>query len=91
MPKSSPAKLAYQREYNKRPEEKEKGVERRRLRRELIREGKVAIGDGKDIDHKKMLDKGGAHGKGNARITSQEENRGWRKKHPEAYSKKGTK
>lgn len=91
MPKSSPAKLAYQREYNKRPEEKEKGVERRRLRRELIREGKVAIGDGKDIDHKKMLDKGGSHGKGNARVTTQEENRSWRARHPDAYSKKGKK
>jgi hypothetical protein len=86
--KSSASKLAYQAEYNKRPEEKEKGVERRRLRRELIREGKVKIGDDKDIDHKKMLDKGGGHGESNARITTQEKNRAWRKDHPEAYGKK---
>ena len=88
MPKSSPAKLKFQAAYNKRPEEKEKGVERRRLRREMIREGKVKIGDGKDIDHKHMLDKGGAHGQGNARVMSPEENRAWRKKHPDAYGSK---
>ena len=88
MTKSSAAKLKYQAEYNKRPEEKEKGVERRRLRRELIREGKVKIGDDKDIDHKKMLDKGGAHGESNARVTTQEKNRAWRKDHPDAYGKK---
>ena len=88
MPKSSPAKLKYQAAYNKRPEEKEKGVERRRLRRELIREGVVKIGDGKDIDHKKPLDAGGEHGKKNARVTTQKENRGWREKHPKMYGKK---
>jgi 5-methylcytosine-specific restriction endonuclease McrA len=87
MPKSSKAKLAYQAAYNKRPEEKEKGVERRRLRRELIRDGKVAIGDGKDIDHKKPLDAGGSHGKKNAEVTTQKENRGWRKKTPGLYGK----
>ena len=88
MPKSSPQKLAYQKAYNARPEEKEKGVERRRLRRQMIREGKVAIGDGKDIDHKKPLDKGGGHGESNARVTSQKENRGWRKDDPSMYGKK---
>jgi 5-methylcytosine-specific restriction endonuclease McrA len=87
LTKSSKAKLAYQAAYNKRPEEKEKGVERRRLRRQLIREGAVKIGDGKDIDHKKPLDAGGGHGKKNARVTTQTENRGWRKKTPGMYGK----
>lgn len=87
MPKSSKAKLAYQATYNARPEEKEKGVERRRLRRQLIREGAVRIGDGKDIDHKKPLDEGGDHGKRNARVTTQKENRGWRKDKPKMYGR----
>jgi 5-methylcytosine-specific restriction endonuclease McrA len=87
LTKSSKAKLAYQAAYNKRPEEKEKGVERRRLRRQLIREGAVKIGDGKDVDHKKPLDTGGGHGKKNARVTTQAENRGWRKRTPGMYGK----
>jgi hypothetical protein len=87
MPKSSAKKLAYQAAYNKKPEEKEKGVERRRLRRELIREGKVSVGDSRDINHKKPLDAGGGHGKKNAEVTTQKENRGWRKKNPGLYGK----
>jgi hypothetical protein len=78
VPKSTPAKLAYQKAYNARPEEKEKGVERRRARRQAIREGKVKIGDNKDISHKKALDNGGAHGKGNIKVEPSSSNRGWR-------------
>jgi hypothetical protein len=88
MPKSSPAKLAYQAEYNKRPEEKDKAVERRRNRRHAEAAGVVHKGDGKDIDHKRMLDKGGAFGKGNTRVVSAAKNRGWRADHPEAYGRK---
>lgn len=79
MPKSSPAKLAYQKKYNARPDQKEAGVERRRTRRHMIAEGKVAIGDGKDIAHIKALDSGGKTVKSNLKIESAKENRGWRK------------
>jgi hypothetical protein len=88
MPKSSPAKLAYQAEYRKRPEEKAKAVERRRNRRHAEADGSVHKGDGKDIDHKKMLDLGGTSAKSNLRIIDASKNRGWRADHPQAYGRR---
>lgn len=87
MTKSSKAKLAYQAAYQKRPEEVAKRVARNKARREAIREGLVHKGDGKDIDHKKMLDQGGSNDRSNRRVVSEHENRGWRKKNPNAYGK----
>lgn len=88
MPKSSPAKLKYMAEYQKKPENVEKRVDRNRARREAIRDGVVKKGDGKEIDHKVPLDKGGSDGKANRRVVSASENRGWRKEHGEMYGKK---
>lgn len=85
MPKSSKAKLAYMAERQKSPEEVDKRVARNRARREAIREGLVKKGDGKEIDHKRMLDQGGSKSKSNTRVVSAEENRGWRKRNPKAY------
>lgn len=78
MPKTSAKKLAWQAAYNARPERKEIGVELRRARRQAIREGKVAIGDDKDIAHKRAADNGG-RGKGNLTVKPASKNRGWRK------------
>jgi hypothetical protein len=75
----------YQAEYQKKPSEVKKRVMRNAARREAIREGVVKKGDGKEIDHKKMLDAGGGNGKSNLRVVSAAENRGWRKKNPKAY------
>lgn len=79
MPKSSPAKLAYQKKYNAQPAQKEAGVERRRVRRQMIADGEVAIGDGKDVAHIKAMDNGGKTTKSNLKVQSASENRGWRK------------
>ena len=87
MPKASKAKLEYMAEYQKRPENAHKGVLRKAARREAIREGVAKKGDGKEIDHKHMLDKGGTNDKSNRRIVSASENRAWRKRNPEAYGK----
>lgn len=87
MTKSSKAKLAYQAEYQKQPEEVEKRVARNRARRHAIAEGKAKVGDGKDVDHKKMLDKGGSTADSNTRVRDRGDNRGWRKDHPDAYGK----
>lgn len=87
MTKSSKAKLAYQAEYQKRPEEVDKRVARNKARREAIREGTAKVGDGKDVDHKRMLDQGGSNDKSNRRVTTQAENRGWRARNPGAYGK----
>lgn len=88
MPKSSPRKLAYQAERQKSPEEVEKRVDRNRARRHAEAAGLVHKGDGKEIDHKKMLDKGGSDKDSNTRVVSAAENRAWRAKNPDAYGKK---
>ncbi len=79
MPKSTPGKLAYMKEYNKRPERKEAGVELRRARRQAIRDGEVKIGDGKDLAHKKAFDNGGHAKPDNLVVQPASKNRGWRK------------
>jgi ferredoxin-fold anticodon binding domain-containing protein len=85
MTKSTKAKLAYMAQRQKSEEEVDKRVARNKARREAIREGVVKVGDNKEVDHKKMLDQGGSHGKSNTRVVSAEENRAWRKKNPKAY------
>lgn len=88
MTKSSKQKLEYMQEYQKRPENVEKRVDRNRARRHAIADGKAAVGDGKDVDHKVPLDKGGSGKDSNTRVVSASENRGWRKDHPSMYGKK---
>jgi len=87
MPKSSPRKLAYMAEYQKKPENIDKRVDRNRVRRQAIASGKASVGDGTEVDHKKMLDLGGSAKASNTRIVPASENRAWRAKHPEAYGK----
>lgn len=50
-------------------------AERLRLRREAEAKGLVKKGDGKDLDHKKPLSKGGANTLSNARVTTPSKNR----------------
>lgn len=85
MPKSSPAKLKYQAKYN--AEHADAQVARRRAQRHAIANGTQKVGDGVDLDHRKMLDKGGSGADSNVRPRSVKENRGWRKDNPEAYGK----
>jgi hypothetical protein len=79
MTKSTEKKLAYQKAYNAQPEQKALGVERRRERRHAISDGKVAIGDGKDLAHKRAADNGGSTSKGNLKVEAASTNRDWRK------------
>lgn len=85
MPKSTPAKLRYQAQYNK--EHAAEQVARRRAQRHAIAEGKAKIGDGVDLDHKVPLDKGGSGSDSNVRPASPAKNRAWRKTNPEMYGK----
>lgn len=79
MTKSTKRKLEYQKAYNARPEEVKKRVANNAARREMMKEGKVRVGDGKDVAHKKSLENGGSNAKGNLAVQSREQNRGWRK------------
>lgn len=89
MPNARGAKRAeYQKEYNARPENVAKRVKNNAARREAIKEGRAKVGDGKDVDHIRMQDKGGGNEAGNLRVVDASKNRGWRKDHPDAYGKK---
>ena len=79
MPQSPERKAAYDKAYGARPEQKKKRAMRNAARRELEREGKVHKGDGKDVDHKKMLKDGGSNARSNLRVVSEKKNRGWRR------------
>lgn len=79
MTKSTKRKLEYQKAYNARPEEVAKRVANNAARREMMKAGKVRVGDGKDVAHKKSLENGGSNTKGNLAVQSREQNRGWRR------------
>jgi len=78
MAKSTAEKLAYQKAYDARPDQKALGVERRRERRHEIAAGKVAIGDGKDIAHVVPASRGGKTVPTNLKVEAAAKNRGWR-------------
>lgn len=48
---------------------------RNKARRQAIREGRVKKGDGKEIDHKRPLSKGGSNDKSNQRVVDRSTNR----------------
>ena len=66
--------------YHAKPEQKKKRAMRNAARSEMEKAGKVAKGDGKEVDHfKKPLRKGGTNARSNLRVTSESKNRAWRK------------
>ena len=71
------------RDYNKQKDNDDKNMKNRAkrnaARRKLMREGKVAKGDGKDVDHKRPLSKGGGNGRNNLRVTSRSNNRSFKR------------
>jgi hypothetical protein len=79
MPKSTPRKLEYQKEYNARPEMVNRREKNNAARQQLIKEGKAKVGDGRDVGHKKPLDSGGGNERKNIEVQDRKENRGWRK------------
>lgn len=56
-------------------EQKKNRAKRNTARRQAQSAGKVHKGDGKDVDHKTPLSKGGSNGKSNRRIVSASANR----------------
>jgi hypothetical protein len=85
MNKGGPTKAAYDKKYESSPEQVKKREMRNRARAALMKEGKVSKGDGKDVDHKNMLDGNGTNAKSNLRAISKEQNRGWRKTNGNKY------
>lgn len=78
MNKGSPAKIAYDKAYNARPEE----IKKRAMRNKARREYEAKHGDlpsTVDVDHKKMIKDGGTNAPSNLRAVPEKKNVGWRK------------
>jgi hypothetical protein len=77
--KPRPYKHEYE-TYDGTPAVKKKRAERNKARRIMEREGVVHKGDGKDVDHKTPLSKGGKTVRGNLRAVSASTNRSVKRK-----------
>ena len=78
MPFMKNGKRDYKREvalYTSKPEVKKKRAEQNAARRQMVAKGLVHKGDGKDVDHRKPLSKGGSNSKSNLRVVSAHQNR----------------
>jgi len=64
------------RNYGGTEEQKKNRAARNRARAEAIKDGRARKGDGKDIDHKVPLSKGGSTAESNTRVASRHKNRG---------------
>ena len=77
MPYKNKADRKYKQatEYEDTPEQIKNRVARNKARAQLMKEGRVSKGDGKDVDHIKPLSKGGASTKSNLKVKSASANR----------------
>lgn len=62
-------------EYHAKPEQVKNRAKRNRARAEAAKAGRVAKGDGKEVDHRRPLSKGGSNGTKNTRVTTRTANR----------------
>ena len=74
MSKTRNYKLEYK-NYQGRPEQIRNRSLRNQARRELMQEGRVQKGDGKDVDHARPIIRGGRNSDANLRVRSQRVNR----------------
>lgn len=63
--------------YQGQPAQIKKRAERNAARSEMVKAGKVTKGDGKDVDHRVPLVKGGSTAKSNLRVKSASANRSY--------------
>ena len=83
MPYMTNGKRDYKKQYDKydgKDSVKKDRAARNSARRQLTREGVVSKGDGKDVDHKKPLSKGGSKSRSNLRAVSASSNRSFARK-----------
>lgn len=81
----------YKAEYARESTERKKArAKRNKARRQLMREGKVSVGDGKVAHHKKALSKGGGTSRKNVTVQSRKaSNSEGGKKQPRSGKAKG--
>jgi hypothetical protein len=78
MPYQTDGKRDYKKErakYHSKPEQMANNRARKKARRLLEAEGRVSPFDGKDVDHKKPLKRGGGNSKSNLRVQNAAKNR----------------
>jgi len=78
MPFMKDGKRDYKREnelYNAKPEQIKNRGKRTTARRQANADGRTTKGDGKDLDHKTPLSRGGSNSRSNLRVTSASSNR----------------
>tara|TARA_R100000664_G_scaffold29120_1_gene40775 strand:- start:35 stop:289 length:255 start_codon:yes stop_codon:yes gene_type:complete len=73
-PETRNYKKEYERDHSSREAKIHRNM-RNNARRRAIREGLVTKGDGKEVDHKTPLSKGGSNGRNNQRVVSRKTNR----------------
>ena len=61
--------------YQGKPDQIRKRSLRNKARRKLMKQGRVKKGDGKDVDHRKPLSKGGSNAPSNLRVHTDNANR----------------
>jgi len=76
MPRN-PRDYGKERKYDGKPEVKKRRAARNRARYQLMKEGKVKVGDGKDVDHVKPLSKGGSTARSNLKAKPAKANRSY--------------
>lgn len=82
MPSSPNYKRNYKQEYanyHGKPEQVKNRSKRVQARRQMEEEGKVKKGDGKDVEHKKPLIKGGGNSRSNLTVKSKSDNRSFKR------------
>lgn len=82
MPFMTNGKRDYKKEvakYTSKPEVIKKRVEQNKARRMMEKAGKVHKGDGKDVDHRTPLSRGGKTTPGNLRVVSASSNRSFKR------------
>ncbi len=78
MPFMKDGKRDYKREvklYTSKPEVVKKRVQQNAARQAMIKAGKAKVGDGKDVDHRTPISKGGTNSPSNLRVVNKTSNR----------------
>ena len=79
MPYKNPEDRASYPAYDQTEKAKKARAARNKARRMLMKEGKVAKGDGKDVDHKQPLSKGGSTRRSNLKAVPASKNRSFKR------------
>lgn len=69
----------YYEKYHASPKAKKDRAARNKARRKAMKEGRVKKGDGKELDHKVPLSKGGSRSTSNTRVVDRKTNRSYKR------------